>query len=298
MRDAVDYIELLDVEQFKHLVDCVMRLDTKVATVVSEADAALRDCSSATDIGVEAAYERVRHAEQDLAVASEDDYAVAESNCELARKHCATVEGAAERLRTLIDRCMVRGARLDDIRPDLLVGARHYLSVRFDAVDEYLQCQPDGRRPEFSIIGNPLPALLIPVQAAIEATTELTEQGIQATVDIAGTTIESGIELIDALFQTLFGPDGPVSGIFVDPEKVRQFAACLAGMLESCTMSLNAMNAQLGSLHETWRDQDYEYFRDALGGCRAHLQQFEQSATIMYARLIDAADHAETYRRI
>ena len=88
------------------------------------------------------------------------------------------------------------------------------------------------------------------------------------------------------------------NGAYVDPEKLRSFAGSLKGYAGFIEESLSKLKAELSRLGDTWRDQEYEAFRDNFVKTQRLLHKFIEEAKRTQALLQRDADALEDAQRV
>ncbi len=89
-----------------------------------------------------------------------------------------------------------------------------------------------------------------------------------------------------------------MDGAYVDPQKLRDFALSLkilAGFVEE---RVRELDGRLGRLGQSWRDQEFQKFRDQMRAARRRLSMFAEETKKVAPMLERDAQAAEAYQRI
>lgn len=85
--------------------------------------------------------------------------------------------------------------------------------------------------------------------------------------------------------------------VHVDPVKLRQFAEELGRTLGTYKQALEHLEARLGRLGSTWRDQEFEAFAKEMRNTKRVLADFITEGEAARANLLRDAERAEDYQR-
>ncbi|KAA0215173.1 MAG: WXG100 family type VII secretion target [Leptolyngbya sp. PLA3] len=83
----------------------------------------------------------------------------------------------------------------------------------------------------------------------------------------------------------------------VDPEELRRFAQALKRFNANLSQQMNALNGQMQSLSQTWRDQEQAKFVSEFEHTMRTLTRFTQAAEQHIPFLLRKADRVEEYLR-
>ncbi len=83
----------------------------------------------------------------------------------------------------------------------------------------------------------------------------------------------------------------------VDPDELRRFAQSLKRFNANLSQQLNAMNGQMQSLSQTWRDQEQAKFTAEFEHTLRALTRFTQASEQHIPFLLRKADRVEEYLR-
>ena len=86
--------------------------------------------------------------------------------------------------------------------------------------------------------------------------------------------------------------------VYVDPEKLRNFARQLKQFGDFVDLSVDALNLALDRLGGSWRDQEYREFLQLVKGTQQRLRNFVQEVDKVVPQLNGDADVLEEYRRL
>ena len=86
--------------------------------------------------------------------------------------------------------------------------------------------------------------------------------------------------------------------VFVDPEKLEEFAIRLVVFNVEVAGSLRALQGALQALGETWRDQEYEKFREAFIRTERLLRELMREIEDVHPKLKEDAYYIREYQRI
>lgn len=85
--------------------------------------------------------------------------------------------------------------------------------------------------------------------------------------------------------------------VYVDPERLRDFARQLKDFVRVVENSRDSLRGQMGCLHETWRDQEYDKFAHRFNSTQELLRKFAEEAKRIAPLLERDADSIEEYQR-
>ena len=85
--------------------------------------------------------------------------------------------------------------------------------------------------------------------------------------------------------------------IHVDPEKLREFSRVLKDFSTHVDASLRNLGGQLGRLHGSWRDQEFERFAEHLRRTLTRLQAFSAETARIVPELERDADAIREYQK-
>ncbi|MEM4203566.1 MAG: WXG100 family type VII secretion target [Candidatus Methanomethylicaceae archaeon] len=83
--------------------------------------------------------------------------------------------------------------------------------------------------------------------------------------------------------------------VFVDPEKLEEFATRLVTFAQDAEAIQNSIRGALQTLRETWRDQEFEKFRDAFMRCEQLFQKLIQEIRDVHPKLQADAKYIREY---
>lgn len=86
------------------------------------------------------------------------------------------------------------------------------------------------------------------------------------------------------------------SQIHVDPERLRAFADELTSFVDVVEEQLNTLKRNVSQLGETWRDHEFESFRDEFEAAQRVLSQFAGEARQTVPSLKRDAERIEEYQ--
>ena len=86
-----------------------------------------------------------------------------------------------------------------------------------------------------------------------------------------------------------------MSKAVVDPNELRRFAADLKKFNVDVQTHMTRLSASLGSLQQTWRDQEQAKFAEEFDATVRTLQKFTKAAEQHVPYLLRKADAAEAY---
>lgn len=86
------------------------------------------------------------------------------------------------------------------------------------------------------------------------------------------------------------------SQIHVDPERLRAFADELASFVDVVEEQLNALKRNVSHLGETWRDNEFEKFKDEFEAAQHVLSQFAEEARQTVPSLRRDAERIDEYQ--
>jgi uncharacterized protein YukE len=86
--------------------------------------------------------------------------------------------------------------------------------------------------------------------------------------------------------------------VHIDPEETRIFASQLKKFSQTLSESLQRTQGQMGQLGETWKDAEYEQFRQVFAKTYPLIQQFVQESERTIPSLIRHADDIDEYLRM
>ncbi len=86
--------------------------------------------------------------------------------------------------------------------------------------------------------------------------------------------------------------------IYVDPEKLREFARVLKDFSRHAETSLVNLNGQLGRLQSSWRDQEFEKFAAHLRRTQGRLQAFATETAKTVPALERDAEVMTAYQKL
>lgn len=89
---------------------------------------------------------------------------------------------------------------------------------------------------------------------------------------------------------------GSSSAAYVDPEKLQEFAQQLKAYATFIDNSMAQVRSDLGQLGESWRDHEYEAFREALVRTQRLLKEFAEETRRTEALLVRDAEAAKASR--
>jgi uncharacterized protein YukE len=89
-----------------------------------------------------------------------------------------------------------------------------------------------------------------------------------------------------------------MSQAYVDPERLRDFAQKLKSFTDLVENSTQALNGRMGHLGESWRDQEYENFKQQFERTKLLLRKFTEEANRTVPLLERDAQAAEEYQRL
>lgn len=85
--------------------------------------------------------------------------------------------------------------------------------------------------------------------------------------------------------------------IYVDPEKLREFARVLNDFSRHAETSLANLNGQLGRLQSSWQDQEFEKFAAHLRKTQGRLKAFATETAKTIPTLEQDADAITEYQK-
>jgi uncharacterized protein YukE len=86
------------------------------------------------------------------------------------------------------------------------------------------------------------------------------------------------------------------SQIHVEPERLRAFADELTSFVDVVEEQLNTLKRNVGHLGETWRDHEFEKFKDEFEAAQHVLSQFAAEARQTVPSLRRDAERIEGYQ--
>jgi uncharacterized protein YukE len=89
-----------------------------------------------------------------------------------------------------------------------------------------------------------------------------------------------------------------LSEIYVDPEKLRDFARLVRKFSSDADNSLRIISGELGRLQGSWRDQDFEKFAGHVRRTQDRLKVFATETAKVVPALERDAEAIEAYRRL
>jgi uncharacterized protein YukE len=81
----------------------------------------------------------------------------------------------------------------------------------------------------------------------------------------------------------------------VNPEELRRFAQVLKRFNADVRDAISALNAQLSSLGDTWRDQEHDRFRQEFEQTMKVVERFLEASDQHVPFLVHKAEHIEDY---
>ena len=87
------------------------------------------------------------------------------------------------------------------------------------------------------------------------------------------------------------------NNVFTDPDHIRQFSTDLSSFRENVANLTAQIQAQLGSLGDTWRDEAYQQFCEVFGRARHRIDVFSGQVEQTLPKLARDAENAEAYQR-
>lgn len=85
---------------------------------------------------------------------------------------------------------------------------------------------------------------------------------------------------------------------YVDPERLRDFAHRLKSFADLVENNAQSLNGRMGHLGESWRDQEYENFKQHFERTRLLLRKFTEEANRTAPLLERDAQAAEEYQQL
>ncbi len=86
--------------------------------------------------------------------------------------------------------------------------------------------------------------------------------------------------------------------VFVDPEKLEEFVSRLVAFNVEVAGALRALRGALQATGETWRDQEYEKFREAFTRTERFLTELMREIENVHPKLREDAYYIREYQRI
>ncbi len=86
--------------------------------------------------------------------------------------------------------------------------------------------------------------------------------------------------------------------IYVDPEKLREFARVLKDFSQHAETSLANLNGQLGRLQSSWRDQEFEKFAAHVRKTQGRLKAFATETAKAIPALERDAEAMAEYQKL
>ena len=88
-----------------------------------------------------------------------------------------------------------------------------------------------------------------------------------------------------------------MNDVYVDPEKLREFARVLKDFSQYAETSFANLNGQLGRLGSSWRDQEFEKFAAHVRKTQGRLKTFATETAKTIPALEQDAEIIEEYRK-
>ncbi|WP_295438164.1 WXG100 family type VII secretion target [uncultured Thiodictyon sp.] len=88
-----------------------------------------------------------------------------------------------------------------------------------------------------------------------------------------------------------------MNDVYVDPEKLREFARVLKDFSQYAETSFANLNGQLGRLQDSWRDQEFEKFAAHVRKTQGRLKAFAKETAKTVPALERDAEIIEQYRK-
>jgi uncharacterized protein YukE len=89
-----------------------------------------------------------------------------------------------------------------------------------------------------------------------------------------------------------------MSDVFVDPEKLREFARLLKGFSREAEASVDKLIDQLGRLANDWRDDEFAKFAAHVRRAQVSLSSFAKDTARTVPQLEKDADTISEYQKI
>lgn len=88
------------------------------------------------------------------------------------------------------------------------------------------------------------------------------------------------------------------SKMHVDPALLRGFAQELTGTLQFYGQAMEALDAKLTRLSQSWRDRQFDEFKREVATTRSIVLEFIREGKVAHMRLLEDAQNAEDYYRM
>lgn len=89
-----------------------------------------------------------------------------------------------------------------------------------------------------------------------------------------------------------------MNDVYVDPEKLREFARVLKDFSRHAEVSLANLNSQLGRLQGSWRDQEFETFAGHVRRTQGRLKAFATETAKTIPALERDAEIITVYQKL
>lgn len=89
-----------------------------------------------------------------------------------------------------------------------------------------------------------------------------------------------------------------MADIYVDPEKVKNFAVQLSQFSKFVDQSVDRLNSSMSKLGESWRDQEFQAFLRETQQTQQRLKNFVQETEKILPVLKKDAEAMEVYQRL